>query len=216
MSQATNPRRARGQLASAAPPAAEFAGSAHSPAQFPRDRLPEVALVGRSNVGKSSLLNRLAGARRLAAVSRTPGRTQQVNFFRLGGRFYLVDLPGYGFARAPYRVRRLWEGLVASYLFGREPLRLVLLLVDARHEPMPSDFEARDLLLRGGTPLVLVATKSDKLSASALRLKLAGIERGLGESGSFPVIAFSAVTGEGRKELWNVIEKHALGANRTR
>ena len=105
-------------------PRAEFILSAAAPSGFPADGLPEVALAGRSNVGKSSLLNQLAGIKKLAAVSRTPGRTQLINFFRVEERFYLVDLPGYGFARVPVAVRRGWEALVSKYLFERSELRL--------------------------------------------------------------------------------------------
>jgi GTP-binding protein len=112
-----------------------FAGSAVSPQQFPRDGLPEVAFLGRSNVGKSSLLNALSGTRSLARVSSRPGRTQMVNFFRVNDEMYLADLPGYGYARVPESVRRGFEGLVTSYLVGRKPLALCLFLVDARHDP---------------------------------------------------------------------------------
>jgi GTP-binding protein len=165
-----------------------------------------VALAGRSNVGKSSLLNRLASAKRLAAVSRTPGRTRTLNFFRVEGRAYLVDLPGYGFAKASREARAGWEKLVRGYLLARPPLRLTVLLVDARHEPMASDLEMRDLLQRSGMPLVTVATKVDKLPRSRRRqqLELIGRRLGVGEE----VLGFSAITGEGRKELWNVIAKH--------
>lgn len=194
---------------------AEFVGSAVSPRDFPRDGLPEVALVGRSNVGKSSLINRLTGARGLAAVSRTPGRTRSINFFRVffrRGRFYLVDLPGYGFSRAPQRVRRGWEAMVGRYLFDRPALRLALLIVDARREPQPSDLAARDLLVQRGIRFLVVYTKSDKLSRAELVRQRARLGQIYGTAGSLPPIPFSAVTGEGRKELWNAIESHVLGA----
>jgi GTP-binding protein len=189
-------------------PRAEFVLSAASSADFPSDGLPEVAVVGRSNVGKSSLLNRLAGAKKLAAVSRTPGRTQLVNFFRVEDRLYLVDLPGYGFARAPAQVRKRWESLVTDYLFDRAALRLVLLIVDARRDPMPNDREVLELLHRSGLSYVLIASKSDKLSRAAMAKQRARLESTFAAPGGVPFITFSAVTGEGRKELWNVIEKH--------
>lgn len=187
---------------------AKFVLSAASPADFPTDGLPEIALVGRSNVGKSSLLNQLAGVKRLAAVSRTPGRTQLVNFFRVEDKLYLVDLPGYGFARAPERVRAGWETLVSAYLFDRAAVRLVLLIVDARRDPMANDREVVDILNRSGMPYVLIASKSDKLSRSAMARQRATLEQVFAAPGGVPFIPFSAVTGEGRKELWNVIEKH--------
>ena len=188
-------------------PRANFVLSAAASADFPSDGLPEVALVGRSNVGKSSLLNQLAGVKRLAAVSRTPGRTQLVNFFRVEDRLYLVDLPGYGFARAPVAVRRGWESMTTGYLFDRAEVRLVLLVIDARREGMASDREIRDLLDRRGMSYALVASKSDKLSRAAMARQRARLVETLAVPGGIPFITFSAVTGEGRKELWNVIEK---------
>jgi GTP-binding protein len=189
-------------------PRAEFFLSAASPSGFPSAGLPEVAVVGRSNVGKSSLLNQLAGVRKLAAVSRTPGRTQLVNFFLVEDRLYLVDLPGYGFARAPVQLRKQWESLVTEYLLDRAAVRLVLLLVDARRDPMANDRQVVDLLNRSGISYVLIASKSDKLSRTAMARQRAKLEKAFAAPGGAPFITFSAVTGEGRKELWNVIEKH--------
>jgi GTP-binding protein len=190
---------------------AEFVRSAATPGDFPRDGLPEVVLVGRSNVGKSSLINQLTGCRGLAAVSRTPGRTQSINFFRVEGRFYLVDLPGYGFARAPARVRQGWEAMVSGYLFDRPPLRLALLIVDARHEPQPNDLVARDLLVERGIRFLVVSTKSDKLSRADRARQRARLGEIYGTAGGPPPVIFSAVSGEGRKELWNAIESHVRG-----
>ena len=193
-------------------PRAEFVLSARTPEDFPSDGLPEIAVVGRSNVGKSSLLNQLAGVRKLAAVSRTPGRTQLVNFFRVEDRLYLVDLPGYGFARAPETVRKRWEALVTGYLFDRATLRLILLIIDSRRDPMANDREVAELLNQSGTHYVLIASKSDKLSRSAMARQRAKLEKAFAAPGGVPFISFSAITGEGRKELWNVIEKHVRGA----
>jgi GTP-binding protein len=183
----------------------ELIRTAGVPKDFPREGLPEVAAVGRSNVGKSSLLNCLFGKKGMAFVSKTPGRTQVVNFYRVGSEMILVDLPGYGFAKVPAAVRKNWESLVTGYLFGRKALELVLLLVDARHEPMEIDREVRDLLERAGLPYIVVATKSDKLSRGRLRGEMAKLEKFYGASGNIPVIAFSAATSEGRKELWKTI-----------
>ncbi|HXV64209.1 MAG TPA: ribosome biogenesis GTP-binding protein YihA/YsxC [Vicinamibacteria bacterium] len=188
--------------------------SAASPPDFPEDDLPEVAAVGRSNVGKSSLLNRLVGLRKLAFVSKTPGRTQVVNFFRVSERLMLVDLPGYGFARAPVAVRRKWERLITSYLFERKKERLVLLLVDLRRDPLASDLGMRDRIEQAGLDYVVVATKADKLGRSRRRDQLAKLTGAFGAAGAIPVIPFSAVTSEGRKELWKVIERHVRGARR--
>lgn len=191
-----------------------FVGSAASPGDFPGPDLPEVAFVGRSNVGKSSLLNRITGVKQLAFVSKTPGRTQLINFFRLGDEMMLVDLPGYGFAKAPRSVRSTWEQLITGYLFERETLCLVLLLVDIRRDPVKSDLEVRDLLAEAELPHVVVATKADKLSYSRVRQQRTKLERIYETEGGEPLITFSAVTNEGRKAIWKAIEKHVREAKR--
>lgn len=190
----------------------EFVKSAAKPGDFPIGDLPEVAVVGRSNVGKSSLLNRLTGKKRMAFVSKTPGRTQLINFFRWGDGIMLVDLPGYGFAKVPASVQKSWETLVTAYLFEREALRLALLLVDIRREPMDSDMQVRDLLARAGVTYAVVATKTDKLPKSRLLQQRSKLERIYGTEAKVPLITFSAVTNEGRNELWKVIEKHTRRA----
>jgi GTP-binding protein len=195
-------------------PQAELIVSAFDPRDFPRAEAPEVAFVGRSNVGKSSLLNRVAGVKKLAFVSKTPGRTQMVNFFRLGREMVLVDLPGYGFAKAPVSVRLRWEELVTSYLFEREALGLVLLLVDIRREPLESDLKVRDLIEEAGLAYAVVATKADKLSKSRAAESRRRLHKSYGAGGEVPVVPFSAVTSEGRKELWKVIERHVREAKR--
>jgi GTP-binding protein len=188
--------------------------SAADPRDFVKGDLPEIAAVGRSNVGKSSLLNALAGVKRLAFVSKTPGRTQVVNFYRLGSDMLLVDLPGYGFAKAPISVRKGWERLVTSYLFERNAPRLVLLLVDMRRDPMESDLKVRDLLEEAGLPYVVVATKVDKLPRGQQRAALSRLSRVYGPAERAPIIPFSAVTSEGRKELWMTIERHVRESRR--
>lgn len=178
---------------------ARFVGSAASAEQFPRDGLPEVAFLGRSNVGKSSLLNAVTGSRGLAKVSATPGRTRLVNFFRVDDRYTLTDLPGYGFARVPEKERQGWERLVTSYLVGREPLALCIFLVDARHEPQPGDEMLREFLDHHRLPYLLVATKADKLGRGELKRRvdaLAGFA-----AGATGVMAVSALTGDGVNEL---------------
>ena len=185
-----------------------FYGSAASPDGFPRDGSPEVAFLGRSNVGKSSLLNALAGVS-LARVSKTPGRTRLVNFFRVSGggwpSLYLVDLPGYGFARAPREEREGWEKLATSYLVGRAPLSLCVFLVDSRHEPTADDLTLKAWLDYHGLPYVLAATKADKVGRSDLRKSQAGLTAGLGR----PVIPVSARTGSGVSELQKTIRAAA-------
>lgn len=177
---------------------AVFLGSATNRGGFPEPSLPEVAFVGRSNVGKSSLLNRLAGSR-VARVSRSPGRTRMVNFFEIGGAHRLVDLPGYGFARAPHAERSAWEGMVLSYLIGRESLVLNLLLVDSRRDPLALDRDAFTLLRRSGSPTAVIATKADKLTRSAAGASLRALRDAYGEAGATPVIPCSTVVRKGPK-----------------
>ncbi len=190
-----------------------FAGSAASPEQFPRDGLPEVAFLGRSNVGKSSLLNALTGTRRLALVSSKPGRTRLVNFFRVGSEMYLADLPGYGYARVPKAMRDGWEALVTSYLVGRPPLTLCVFLVDARHDPTEGDDTLREFLDRQGLPYVVAANKIDALGRGAAKARLAALERGLGRHAR-AVVGVSAEKGEGIDSLWRTVRAAARNGRR--
>jgi len=144
--------------------ACAFAAAAAAATQVPASKLPEVAFAGRSNVGKSSLVNALTGRNTLARVSQTPGRTRQLNFFALAGRLMLVDLPGYGFAKAPKGEIRAWTQLLREYLGGRANLRRVCLLIDARHGVKPSDLEFMDLLDETAVSHQLVLTKADKIT----------------------------------------------------
>ena len=197
---------------------ARFAGSAASPAQFPADGLPEVAFLGRSNVGKSSLLNALAGTRALARVSQTPGRTRLVNFFRVsaerpGSRkrdeLYLVDLPGYGYAKASREVRENFEELALSYLVDRAPLRLAVFIVDARHEPSARDHQLREFLDGNEVRWALAANKVDALSRNEARTRIKALEAGIGRT-SAGVVPVSAEKGAGLGELWSLIRAVAL------
>jgi len=186
-----------------------FAGSAASPAQFPKDGLPEVAFLGRSNVGKSRLLNALVGAKNIARVSATPGRTQLVNFFRWGNGLYLVDLPGYGYARVPESVRQTWERLVTAYLVDRAPLALCLFLVDIRHEPTEGDETLGKFLAHYRLPFAIVATKSDKVGRGEAAQRINALKKGLG-AGAREVVAVSAQTGDGVDGVWRLIRHAAL------
>jgi GTP-binding protein len=184
-------------------PEAIFVTSAASPAQFPKDGLPEVAFLGRSNVGKSSLLNALVGARNLARVSSQPGRTRLVNFFRVE-RIYLADLPGYGYARVSRNTRQSWEQLVSSYLLGRDVLALCVFLVDARHDTMENDETLRAFLDHHRLPYIVAATKSDKLGRGALKSRERALSGGLGRSAR-AVIPVSATRRTGLQKLWSEI-----------
>ena len=189
---------------------AEFIKSAFAEQDWPRDRLPEIAFLGRSNVGKSSLINSLLGTKGLARTSSTPGRTQALNFFLINKRFRFVDLPGYGYARAPKEVRDSWSEMVTSYLAKRDRLVLSIQIVDSRHEPTKLDLQLREWLQFYEKPLLTVATKSDKLSANELRKSVARARHALGD-GNFTV--YSAVTGRGRDEVWRIIEAAVVNSH---
>ena len=178
----------------------EFVVSAGAPNQFPADRLPEIAFLGRSNVGKSSLLNVLTGQKKLAFTSSTPGRTQTINFFRIDGAFYFVDLPGYGYARVPRRFALEWKELIEEYLGTRGTLKLSCLILDARRGWMESDLLLKRWLEEHGRPILVVATKIDKLNQSELEHGLRAIRK----EGVEP-LPFSAVTGRGAREIWQAI-----------
>jgi GTP-binding protein len=183
-----------------------FVGSAVRREQFPRDGLPEVAFLGRSNVGKSSLLNALARSRNLARVSAQPGRTQTVNFFRVGDEMYLADLPGYGYARVPEAVRAGWEEIVTTYLTGRAPLALCLFLVDSRHQPSDGDETLRGWLDHFHLPYVVAATKADKLGRGELARRMRALRAGIGKAAR-EVIAVSAEDRTGIDELWGAMRR---------
>ena len=190
------------------PRRAEFVAGAARIDRLPPPTLPEIAFAGRSNVGKSSLLNRLVGRRGLARVSKTPGRTQQINFFALDDRLLFVDLPGYGFARVPLAVKEQWRGLVEGYLVGRRSLRGVVVLVDLRRGIEADDARLLDFLAAHGIAALLVATKIDKLARGARLRRLA--EMAGQWTGGAP-LAFSAVSGDGVPELWSAVQRLAVG-----
>ena len=171
--------------------------------QLPAPEGVEIAFCGRSNVGKSSLLNALTGQKALARVSSTPGRTQQLNFFDLDGRLTLVDMPGYGYARAAKGVKEDWQGLMFDYLRGRPNLRRVMLLMDARVETKPADLAALDLLGKAAVATQIVLTKADAVKPPALAARLAGVQAlARTRAAVHPlVLVTSSETGEGIPEL---------------
>lgn len=186
---------------------AEFVKSSFSEQDWPRTKLPEVAFLGRSNVGKSSLINSLLGVKGLARTSSTPGRTQALNFFLINRRFHFVDLPGYGYARVPRAIRESWGEIVTSYLAKRESLVLLIQIVDSRHEPTTLDLQLREWLTAYAKPHLTVATKSDKLSQNVLGKNLKRAREVLGALGSGEVVTYSALTGHGRERVWRAIEE---------
>jgi GTP-binding protein len=196
---------------------AEFGKTATRPVEWPRGPAPEVAFVGRSNVGKSSMLNALARRKGLARVSNTPGRTRALQFFEVevqasGAervlRMRLADLPGYGYAKVSKGERDRWAGMIEAYLRERRDLRAVVLIVDARHPPQPSDLEALAFLRASGREVVVAATKMDKLSRNARTGALRTAARDLGVPAD-EVVPFSAVERAGTDALWSRIVRLA-------
>jgi GTP-binding protein len=187
------------------PASAQFLRSAMEPAHFPRDGKPEIAFIGRSNVGKSSLLNALLGRQEMARTSSTPGKTQCINFFEIDRRYYLVDLPGYGFAKVPKSVKDAWNRLMHQYLSDRETLRLAVLLLDARHAPSEADLGMLGMLEDNAIPTLIAVTKSDKLSNNQLQSSLRTIRKALDLDAEALVVPCSTVTNRGIKEVWQVV-----------
>jgi GTP-binding protein len=187
---------------------ARFIASASAPTSFPRDERAEVAFLGRSNVGKSSLLNALLNQKGLARTSSTPGRTQALNFFLINESFYFTDLPGYGYAKVSKAERAAWGELLENYLAQRQQLVLSILIVDSRHEPSPLDLQMKNWLQHFGLPFLAVSTKIDKLSANEQRASLQRARRLLETE---DVLPFSAFTREGLKPLWEKIQTSVTG-----
>ncbi len=183
---------------------AEFVTSAARPSQVPPPSLPEVAFAGRSNVGKSSLINTLVMRKRLVKTSSTPGKTRMLNFFAVNGRYGFVDLPGYGYARAPKGERAGWGSLVEGYLKKRPTLRAVVLIMDLRHEPFPTDHQMVEWLAHQKLPAILVGTKADKLGRSRRMEQRKRMAEAL-EVEPDRIVLFSAKSRLGRPDLWRAI-----------
>ncbi len=181
--------------------------SAYAP---PEQALPQIAVAGKSNVGKSSLINSLCRRKALAKTSATPGKTRLINLFLLNGSFHLVDLPGYGFAKVDKQEKQRWGGMMESYFRDTKELRLTLHLVDIRHEPTQDDIQMNAFLRSTGQPFLVVATKADKISRGARMKNLAPICRAL-QVQPWQVICYSSETGDGRDQLLEALEK-ALAA----
>jgi GTP-binding protein len=182
----------------------DFITSAPSLAGCPVSEWPEIAFAGRSNVGKSSLINCLLNRKGLVRTSSTPGRTQLLNYFAINEALYFVDLPGYGFARAPRSVREKWQPMVHGYLQGRESLRAVVWLLDVRRDPSPEDLEFLDWLEESEIPTIPVVTKVDKVSKNQLARSLAKISSATGLSKEL-LTPFSVQTRQGHAEVWELI-----------
>ena len=185
---------------------AEFVTSAVKAAQYPPPDFPEVAFAGRSNVGKSSLINKLVNRRHLVKTSSTPGRTQLINFFMINGNLMLVDLPGYGYARVPAAVKKQWGPMIEAYLSGRPSLKAVVLLMDLRRVPGVEELNFMDWLRQYGVTPIPVLTKCDKLSKTNQAKQRRVNAEALGMPGD-GLILFSAKSGQGKEPLWQLIQK---------
>ena len=173
--------------------------------QFPQNGLPEIAFAGRSNVGKSSLINRLTNRKSLARTSGTPGKTRTLNFYLVNESFYIVDLPGYGYARVSHQEREAWRKTLEEYFLNREQLAGAVQILDIRHNPSAGDKQMFEALMAYRLPLVVVATKADKIPKGKLKANLGAIERELGLKAG--AICFSAKTGFGKDEVWKAFEE---------
>lgn len=188
---------------------AEFIGSAYKKTQYPASNLPEIAFAGRSNVGKSSLINVLVNRKKLARISSTPGRTRSINFFKVNSAFLLVDLPGYGFARVPDKVRQSWRQMVETYLHTRDTLRAVVVILDIRRDLSHGDMNLLKWLFHFGVPPIVVLTKADKISRRQAHKRHARITAALVKAGVLPEtdtssptpVIFSARTRQGRDDI---------------
>lgn len=184
---------------------AEFVISAVGPSQYPEDGLPEVALVGRSNVGKSSLINRMIERRNLARTSSQPGKTQTLNFYRIESKLYFVDLPGYGYAKVSKTKRAEWGKFIEKYLTERDKLKLIIQIIDLRHPPTADDLAMYEWLVYYELPVCLVATKADKVPKGKWQKHLKIIKEAIGKRPEDRMVLFSSELGIGRDELWEAI-----------
>ena len=200
----------------------EYVVSAVGKNQYPKENLPEIVFIGRSNVGKSSLINSLTGRKNLARVSQTPGKTQTINFYRIKLKvqtddsqntdennaarreFYLVDLPGYGYAKTSKSSRKVWSKFIEEYLLNSKNIKFLCQLIDIRHAPMESDLKTFDWIIESNLSVLIVATKADKISKAA-RDKQAGIIKAAFDIPELPVLPYSSVKNDGRAELLEVI-----------
>ena len=175
--------------------------------RLPENVLPEIAFAGKSNVGKSSLINALMNRKALARTSAQPGKTQTINFYNINDVMYLVDLPGYGYAKVTQEVREKWGKLIERYLHGSKQLRAVFLLIDIRHEPSEDDRRMYEWIVYNGYDPIIIATKLDKIKRSQTEKQLKILRTGLGVKPGTKILPFSAQTKQGRDEIWAVMEE---------
>lgn len=178
--------------------------------RLPENKRPEVAFAGKSNVGKSSLINGLLNRRSLARTSSQPGKTQTINFYSVNRELYLVDLPGYGYAKVAQEIREKWGRMIENYLHGSKQLKAVFLLIDIRHAPSANDQEMYRWIVSQGYEPVIIATKLDKIKRSQVQKQLKILREGLALPSGTPILPFSSVTRQGREEIWEAIERFSF------
>ncbi len=186
---------------------ADIVISAVKPEQYPTEQLPEFALAGRSNVGKSSFINKMINRKNLARTSSKPGKTQTLNFYLINEMVHFVDVPGYGFAKVPKSERDAWGRMMETYLTSREQLRAVLQIVDLRHPPSKDDVTMYGYLKHYELPVVVIATKADKIPKGKWQKHLKVIKETLGMDKEDELILFSSETGQGKDEVWGMLQK---------
>ncbi|MGN0464869.1 MAG: ribosome biogenesis GTP-binding protein YihA/YsxC [Lachnospiraceae bacterium] len=178
--------------------------------KLPENKLPEVAFAGKSNVGKSSLINGLMNRKSYARTSAQPGKTQTINYYNINEEIYFVDLPGYGYAKVSKTISEKWGKLIEDYLHQSKQLRLVFLLVDIRHEPSANDKLMYDWIVNHGFYPTIIATKLDKIKKSQVAKHIKMLRQGLNVVENTPIIPYSAITKQGRDEIWELLEKYVL------
>ena len=178
--------------------------------KLPENEHPEIAFAGKSNVGKSSLINALMNRKSFARISATPGKTQTINFYNINEELYLVDLPGYGYAKVSEQEKAKWGQLIERYLHGSEQLKAVFLLIDIRHDPSANDRMMYEWMVYQGFAPIIIATKLDKIKRSQIQKNVKAIREGLGVQPGTTIIPFSAETKQGREEIWELIDSLVL------
>lgn len=186
---------------------AKLLATAVKPEQYPNAGLPEIALAGRSNVGKSSFINKMINRKNLARTSQKPGKTQTLNFYLINGTLIFVDVPGYGYAKVSKKERDAWGRMIETYLLERAALRAVILLVDFRHPPTKDDVLMHNWFKHYEIPVIVVATKADKVAKGKRQKHIQQVRSNLEMEADAPIIAFSAETGEGKDEAWKLIRQ---------
>ena len=187
---------------------AELVISAVREEQYPKDNIPEIALAGRSNVGKSSFINRMIQRKQLVRTSSQPGKTQTLNFYKLNNAFYFVDVPGYGYAKVSKKERQKWAHMMENYFQSRNRLNLVVLVIDIRHEPTALDLQMYDYLKYFDLPILIIATKFDKLPKNKRQQAISRVKKSMNIDQTDNIIPFSAITGEGKEQAWQVIKQY--------